>query len=122
MELSGFLPDVSAFLKGASAFVFASQFESGPLVVREAMACGLPVVSTFLPSLRGIVQNGETGFLVENGDFSQIQKGFEYALDAFTARDLSGKGFSEASQKMASRFDEKETARKLVQIYREETG
>lgn len=122
VELSGFLPDVSAFLKGASAFVFASQFESGPLVVREAMACGLPVVSTFLPSLRGIVQNGETGFLVENGDFSQMQKGFENALNALTARDLSGKGFSEASRKMASRFDEKETARKLVQIYREETG
>lgn len=122
VELFGFQPDISEFLKGSAAFVFASEFESGPLVVREAMACGLPVVSTFLPSLQGIVQNGETGFLVEETDFSQMQKRFETALDALTANALSGEKFSEASRKTAARFDEKETARHLVQIYREEVG
>ncbi len=39
-----------------------------PYVLVEAMACGLPVVSTYLSGIPELVRDGETGFLVEPGD------------------------------------------------------
>ncbi len=39
-----------------------------PYVLVEAMACGLPVVSTYLSGIPELIRNGETGFLVEPAD------------------------------------------------------
>jgi glycosyltransferase involved in cell wall biosynthesis len=49
-------------------FVLSSVREGMPLVVIEAMACGIPVVSTDVGGIRNIVQEGNTGFLVPSGD------------------------------------------------------
>jgi glycosyltransferase involved in cell wall biosynthesis len=51
---------------GADIFTFASQTETQGLVVAEAKASGLPVVSLFSPTLAEFVFNGKDGFLVHN--------------------------------------------------------
>ena len=50
----------------AKAVVCASSAEGGPRFVVEAMACGLPAVSTPIGLMREIIRNGETGFLVQS--------------------------------------------------------
>jgi glycosyltransferase involved in cell wall biosynthesis len=49
----------------SSLFVFPTEAEMAPLVFLEAMAAGLPVISTNKPYLREILGNGEAGILVE---------------------------------------------------------
>ena len=56
----------------SDAFVLSSLWEGGPLVILEAMAAGLPVVSTRVGDAPSMVLEGETGLLVDAGDARQL--------------------------------------------------
>lgn len=63
---------VIAAMQSADAFLFPSRSEGLPLVVAEAMACGLPVVGMQGTAVAEVVANGVAGWLCrrdEVGDF-----------------------------------------------------
>lgn len=55
-------------LRESNIFVFASHSETQGLVIGEAMACGLPVVSIEAGAQRELITSGEEGFLVPDAD------------------------------------------------------
>ena len=60
--------------QGAEVFVLASNQEGLGISVLEAMACGVPVVSTNCGGPDNIVVDGETGFLVDLNDDYHMAK------------------------------------------------
>jgi glycosyltransferase involved in cell wall biosynthesis len=70
LEFRGGVSDVHSVYHDAAICVLTSDFEGTPNVLLEAMACGLPVVSTNVGGIPDIVQDGRTGFVVkpENRD------------------------------------------------------
>lgn len=72
---------IAELLRGARAFVQHSlEAESGdsegtPVAVIEAQMAGLPVVSTNHAGIPDVVINGETGFLVDEGDVDGMSEG-----------------------------------------------
>ena len=72
-QLHGRTDDVEKEYCNSSIFVLSSRFEGFGLVLIEAMACGLPVVSFDCPwGPRSIISEGKDGILVENGNFDSL--------------------------------------------------
>ncbi len=62
------IPHVSMFLRASDVFVCFSDLEAMPLTILEAMAHGLPVVSTNVFGIPEAVEDGITGLLVPPRD------------------------------------------------------
>ena len=72
-HLNGSTPDIKAEYLNSSLFVFSSRFEGFGMVLIEAMACGLPVVSFDCPcGPKDIVRHNEVGLLVPSGNIDSL--------------------------------------------------
>lgn len=94
VRLLGVVTGSDKFLsyRKADVFCFPSFFncEAFPVVVLEAMACGLPVVSTRWRGIPTIVDEGETGFLVEPHDPSAVASRLIALADDVSLREQMG--------------------------------
>ena len=68
VRLTGWLDDPRPLYAAADCLVLSSRVEGMPGVVLEAMASGLPVVSTDAAGCCEVVVDGRTGFVVPRGD------------------------------------------------------
>jgi glycosyltransferase involved in cell wall biosynthesis len=74
--------DVARHMNAADVFCLASWNEGFPNVILEAMACGLPVVSTDVGGIRERIDRPSRGQLIRAGDID----GFAAALRSTLAR------------------------------------
>jgi glycosyltransferase involved in cell wall biosynthesis len=72
--------DVYGLLRMADAFVFPSLTEGFPNSLLEAMAVGLPVVTTDVPGCRDLVTDGENGLLVRPNDVGALHRAVEAVI------------------------------------------
>lgn len=85
VTFAGFIPEdeKAAHYAGADAFVLHSYHEGLGIVIQEAAAAGLPVVSTSAGGTLDVVREGETGRLVAPGDVAALSAAMlELAGDA----------------------------------------
>jgi glycosyltransferase involved in cell wall biosynthesis len=93
----------SEFLSGAHALLFPIDWpEPFGLVMIEAMACGVPVIAYEHGSVREVIEDGVTGFLVND-------------LDEAAAAVRRLPGLSRAA--VRRRFEERFTARRMAEDY-----
>lgn len=60
--------DVAELMRGADVFVFPTHYEPFGIVVTEAMASGLPVITTRQAGAACVVEHGREGYLLDDGD------------------------------------------------------
>lgn len=98
---AGFQLDPWPFYASADLFVLASQLEGQPVVLLEALASGLPIVSTDCPSgPREVLDDGRYGRLVPVGDGHALADAMASALSGRSdpaalrrrAAELTGRG------------------------------
>ncbi|MGR9101012.1 MAG: glycosyltransferase family 4 protein [Gammaproteobacteria bacterium] len=59
---------VADLMREADVFIYASRYETYGMVLAEAAACGLPVVSTAVGAAARLIENGRNGFVVPAGN------------------------------------------------------
>jgi glycosyltransferase involved in cell wall biosynthesis len=74
LEFPGWLSEtqVGALMASADLFVLPSRAENQPIAILEAMARGLPVVSTTVGAIPEQVRDGVSGLLVPPGDAAAL--------------------------------------------------
>jgi glycosyltransferase involved in cell wall biosynthesis len=78
VDWRGFRQDVNAELTHMDLFVLPSLFGEGlPMVVLEAMACGLPVVATDVEGVPEAVRDGLEGMIARAGDAQSLAEAIE---------------------------------------------
>ena len=101
-HLNGPVEDVVKVYQDSSIFVLSSRFEGFGLVLVEAMACGLPVVSFDCPAGPDeIITDGVDGLLVPSGDVHTLA---EKLMNLMSDKDLRERLGQQARQTV-QRYD-----------------
>jgi glycosyltransferase involved in cell wall biosynthesis len=73
----GSVQNVPEYLQAADLFVFPTENDAFPSSLIEAMACGLPVVTTPVGAIKTIIVDKETGLIVQSGNHQQLYEAIE---------------------------------------------
>ncbi|WP_336973138.1 glycosyltransferase family 4 protein [Sphingobium aromaticiconvertens] len=95
VEFTGWIgaEEVHSILCRGDVYVLPSRQENQPMSILEAMACGLPVVSTLIGAIPEQVIDGETGFLVPPGEAGALADALQRLLgDAELRKRLGRQG------------------------------
>lgn len=102
------------FFRIADAFALPSFVEGLPIALLEAMALGIPSISTNVYAIPEAVFNEETGMLVEAGDSDALSSAIMRLMDDSQLRQrLATKG----SEYVLKHFDEREAAAICINSY-----
>lgn len=110
VEMKGYTrEEVNLLMNAADCLLVTSHREGGPLVVKEAMSCGTPLVSVDVGDVREVI--GETaGCYIADRNANDIAKKIELAL-AFN-------GKTEGRQRIIDLgLDNKQIAKRIIEIY-----
>jgi glycosyltransferase involved in cell wall biosynthesis len=81
VDFLGHVPGVADFLATGDLFVFPSLYEGMPGAVIEAMAMGLPIVASDIPSVREVVEPATNALLVDPSDHRALADAIATLLD-----------------------------------------
>jgi glycosyltransferase involved in cell wall biosynthesis len=111
--LPGFLPaeDVPLFYNAAEVFIYPSLYEGFGLPVVEAMACGVPVITSQGSSLEEVA--GDAALLVDPLSDSSIASAMQRVLEDSALR----LRLREAGLSRSKLFDFQKTARQTMHVY-----
>lgn len=99
IQLLGRRNDVPALLKISNLFVLPTLFEGQSNAILEAMAAGVPVITTDIPENQALIINSVTGLLVRPEDDRMLKDAILAALtDSSTRLSLSAKARSAIGQ------------------------
>jgi glycosyltransferase involved in cell wall biosynthesis len=108
--------DVPVLINKSRIFLYPSRQEPFGLSIVEAMACGVPVITTDVFGPREIVRNNHDGVAVPPDDVKALVEAVERLLMDNELRDQLTRN---ALKSVKERFDIRENAKQLVVIYEE---
>lgn len=114
VKMVGFRTDVSRILSGIDVFVLPTLGEGFGLVLLEAMAHKIPIVSTNAMAVPEVVEHGKTGILVPPRDIKALREAIEFLIGSREIRATMGqRGF----ERLISTFSVEQMVRQTRELY-----
>jgi len=98
----GLRTDIPDVLSAMDVFALSSDYEGNPLSVMEAMASGLPIVSTAAGGVPTLFESGKEGLMVQTGDVQGLSHSMTSFLRNRELRQALGRA---AARRARDRFD-----------------
>lgn len=114
VSLVGRVKDVSPYYRAADLLAISSLSEGSPNVLLEAMAAGVPVVSTAVGGIPEIVSHRETAFLVPPRNPTAMANAIEQLL---SDRVMAEKMADRALESIKTRHSPLSRTKSLVRLY-----
>lgn len=111
IRLTGNVDNVENYFAGSDIFALCSTYEGVPLVILEAMASGLPIISTDVGGVKDVL--GDCGILIPEGDKEEYKKALKRLIDDKALR----KEFGERAYNNAAKFDSSIIAQEYTDVY-----
>ncbi len=89
--------------------------EAFGIVLIEALACGVPVMASDLPGVRGVFNDGEEGWLIKPGDVSDLEKKLRLFM---SDKSISERMAAKARSLAEAKYGEEIVAAKLKEIFK----
>ena len=99
---TGAVQNVPQYLQASDLFVFPTENDAFPSSIVEAMACGLPVVSTPVGAIKTILTDGKTGLLIQPGNAEQLYQALDTILSNEEMASRLGKAACQSIQDLYS--------------------
>ncbi|MEE2982657.1 MAG: glycosyltransferase family 4 protein [Pseudomonadota bacterium] len=117
VSFPGWTDDVQSFLSNAHVFVLPSREEPFGIALLEAMACGVPIVSSRTSGPLEVL-NEETALLVDRDDPESLARAItDIARDPHAA----AKRAREAQRRFSENFDAKTVIDRYLEVYEDLT-
>jgi glycosyltransferase involved in cell wall biosynthesis len=116
IELWGFRSDIADVLTEANIACLPSYREGLPKSLLEAMAAGLPCITTDVPGCREAVRDGDNGLLVPAKDASALANAIEHLLLNPDVAQIMG---TRGRERLEQEFSSRQVNEKTLTLYRE---
>lgn len=113
VEFTGFLTDPKQTLAQSDIFLYHSYQDNFPIVILEAMACGLPVITNDIGAVNEIIENGKDGYIAATDEAYH-----EYLLNLLRDAELRTKIGKNARKAIQAKFDWAKTVGEYIKIYK----
>lgn len=111
--------EIQAEMKKASVFVLVSLEENSPMGIEEAMAVGMPVITSNRCGMPYMIKHGQSGYLIDPFNINELVE----RMEALCTKNNLIESMSEESKKIAmERFHPREVSRKTRDVYLEILG
>lgn len=102
------------YYQEADVFVLPSLNEGMSNAMLEALACGLPIITTRTGGAEELVREGENGFIVKHGDAQDLARALRIVAKDAILRESMGN----ASRSMAESMSWESVAKQYIELYK----
>ncbi|MGB0866229.1 MAG: glycosyltransferase family 4 protein [Granulosicoccaceae bacterium] len=116
VEFAGAQPPskIAEHMRRARALLLTSHHEVAPMVISEALSCGLPSITYRKCGMQYMIEDGVTGVLAEDGDVQALAKGMQFVVTA--------EGIEERCRRAGQVYSPKQVAAKTLAVYQQVVG
>lgn len=111
--------DVPELLAACDVFALPSLYEGSSLAVLEAMAAGIPIVSSAIGGTDELIEDGRNGLLVSPGDAEALAAALRRLL---AEPALGAEMAARARERVEAGLRREQTASRVTEVYRELLG
>lgn len=109
--------DIALYYSASDVLLFTSIAENFPLVILEAMSCGLPIVSFDVGGVKEVLVHKENGYISNYKDTESLVEGMEYILEL--SNDELEKISDSSVKKINNHFTKTIMINKYLRLYEE---
>jgi UDP-glucose:(heptosyl)LPS alpha-1,3-glucosyltransferase len=110
----GITPEINKYFAASDIFVLPTIYDPFGIVIVEAMASGLPVVTSKLAGAAELINHGEDGLHIKNPtDSDEIAENLNYLIQSDNTRKEMGK----EARKKAENYTWERTAKQMLEVF-----